>query len=283
MGYDGVVITDSLGMQGVRTKYGDDRVPVLALKAGVDMLLMPPNLDLAYNAVLDAVRNGELTEARLDVSVRRILRLKWNRCIVQNPYVDVANVPHVVGTPEHLEAANEITDHTTTLVKNDGVLPLQPDSGKSVLVTGWGVSPTRRVADELAERGLPTQVIQTGTSPSQAAIDNAADAANTHDLVVVVTYRTHLAEYAAQRDLVRRLIATGTPVIAVAARDAYDVRYFPDVNAYLATYGYGGVSLDALGRVLFGEVNPVGKLPVTIPSVDDPATPLYDYGHGLSY
>ncbi|MBA2698984.1 MAG: hypothetical protein H0U61_09475 [Nocardioidaceae bacterium] len=52
MGYNGVVITDSLGMQGVRDKYGDARVPVLALKAGVDMLLMPPDLDLAYNAVL---------------------------------------------------------------------------------------------------------------------------------------------------------------------------------------------------------------------------------------
>ncbi len=51
LGYDGVVVTDSLGMEGVRTKYGDERVPVLALKAGVDQLLNPPHLDLAWNAV----------------------------------------------------------------------------------------------------------------------------------------------------------------------------------------------------------------------------------------
>ena len=50
LGYDGVVVTDSLGMEGVRTKYGDDRVPVLALQAGVDQLLNPPNLDVAWNA-----------------------------------------------------------------------------------------------------------------------------------------------------------------------------------------------------------------------------------------
>jgi beta-N-acetylhexosaminidase len=62
--YDGVVITDSLGMQGVRDTYGDDRVPVLALQAGVDMLLMPPNMDLAYNSVLQAVRSGELSRHR---------------------------------------------------------------------------------------------------------------------------------------------------------------------------------------------------------------------------
>ena len=64
LGYDGVVVTDSLGMAGVREKYGDDRVPVLALKAGVDQLLIPPELDVAYNAVLDAVAAGELTEER---------------------------------------------------------------------------------------------------------------------------------------------------------------------------------------------------------------------------
>lgn len=58
LGYDGVVVTDSLGMQGVREKYGDDRVPVLALKAGVDQLLNPPSLDIAWNAVLTAVRQG---------------------------------------------------------------------------------------------------------------------------------------------------------------------------------------------------------------------------------
>src|SRR6476646_1611225 len=62
LGYDGVVVTDSLGMEGVRTKYGDDRVPVLALKAGVDQLLNPPDLGVAWNAVLNAVRGGELTE-----------------------------------------------------------------------------------------------------------------------------------------------------------------------------------------------------------------------------
>ena len=57
LGYDGVVITDALTMQGVRDDFGDDRIPVLALKAGVDQLLMPApgKLDIAYHAVLDAV------------------------------------------------------------------------------------------------------------------------------------------------------------------------------------------------------------------------------------
>ncbi len=118
MGYDGVVITDALDMAGASETYGNDRVPVLALKAGVDMLLMPPELDVAFNAVLDAVGSGELTEERIDTSVRRILTLKQSLGIVDDPYVDPADLPAHVGTPEHLATLQEITDGTTTLVRN---------------------------------------------------------------------------------------------------------------------------------------------------------------------
>jgi beta-N-acetylhexosaminidase len=284
MGYDGVVITDALGMQGVRDKYGDARVPVLALKAGVDMLLMPPKFDLAYNAVLDAVRSGEITERRVDRSVSRILRLKWRLGLVDDPYVDEAAVADRVGTPEHLAAAGRITDGTTTLLKNDGgLLPLAQDSGQGALVTGWGVSTTATVARGLERRGMTADVFETGTNPSAAQVEAAAAQAQSHDLAVVVTNAAWRDGNAGQRTLVNRLVETGTPVVAVAARDPYDIAYFPDVPAYLATYGYTGVSLQSMLRVLFGEVQPVGRLPVTVPAAGDPAEPLYPFGAGLGY
>lgn len=120
LGYDGVVVTDSLGMEGVRTKYGDDRVPVLALKAGVDQLLNPPKLDVAWNAVLQAVRGGELTEARLDESILRVLRLKAKLGLLKDPYVTRRGVDRVVGIPSHLKAADRIAERTTTLLVNSG-------------------------------------------------------------------------------------------------------------------------------------------------------------------
>ncbi|MDQ4008419.1 MAG: glycoside hydrolase family 3 protein [Actinomycetota bacterium] len=283
MGYDGVVVTDALGMAGVREKYGDDRVPVLALKAGADMLLMPPDLELAYGAVLDAVRSGELTRSRIDTSVRRVLRLKWDLGLADDPYVDVSEVPAKVGTPEHKAAAQDLTDRSTTLVKNDGVLPLSADSGQSVLVTGWGASTTATIAEKMERRRATVDVLETGTNPSGPEVDAAVAAAEAHDVTVVVSYRAWQDAHAGQRDLVRRLTATGEPVIAVAARDAYDVAYFPGVPAYLTTYGWAGVSLESLVRVLYGEQDPVGRLPVTIPTADDPATALYPFGHGLGY
>jgi len=283
MGYDGVVITDSLGMAGVREKYGDDRVPVLALKAGVDMLLMPPNLNLAYNSVLDAVRNGELSEKRINTSVERILRLKWDLGLVEDPYVDVSAVGDVVRAPEHLQAAQSLTDRTTTLVKNDGTLPLVPGTGKSVFVTGWGVTTTATIADKIRQRGDRAAVYETGLNPNQAKIEAAVAQAATHDVTVVVTNRAWMNAYAGQRELVRRLTATGKPVIAVAARDAYDIAYFTEVPAYVATFSYSAVSLESAVRVIYAEVNPQGRLPVTIPTADGPGTTLYPFGHGESY
>ncbi|MGH8822965.1 MAG: glycoside hydrolase family 3 protein [Jiangellaceae bacterium] len=281
LGYDGVVVTDSLGMQGVRDKYGDDRIPVLALKAGVDMLLMAQDLELAYNSVLDAVRDGELSERRIDQSVYRILRLKFQRGLFHNPFVDVDKVDDVVGVPEHYAEAQRITDATTTLVANDAdLLPLAADS-RNVLVTGWGVATTQTLANAIGRRGPTSEVYQTGANPSQAVIDHAVARAEANDLVVVTTMNAWNPNR--QRDLVKALVATGKPVVVIGVRDAYDIAYFTEAETYLATYSYTVSALEAVTKVLFGEIAPVGRLPVTIPIAGDPDTALYPYGHGLGY
>ena len=99
LGYKGVIVTDSLGMQGVRDNYGDAEVAVRALLAGVDQLLMPPDMDDAYDAVIEAVSSGRISPSELDAHVRRVLGLKYRRGIVARPYVDTSAVDSVVGTP----------------------------------------------------------------------------------------------------------------------------------------------------------------------------------------
>src|SRR5699024_11440953 len=79
MGYDGLIITDSLGMAGVNEIYPSEEVPVEALKAGADVLLNPPNVDAAYNGVLDAVGLGGISEDRLDGWGFRILAEKMDK------------------------------------------------------------------------------------------------------------------------------------------------------------------------------------------------------------
>ncbi|GAB3439737.1 glycoside hydrolase family 3 protein [Phycicoccus ginsengisoli] len=287
LGFKGVIVTDSLGMQGVRDKYGDAEVAVRGLSAGVDQLLMSPSMDEAYNAVIDAVESGRIPMADVDAKVRRVLELKWDRGIVAKPYVDPAALDSVVGTPEHLATANAITDRTTTLVKNDDrTLPLAV-SGKKVLVTGYGVTTTQTLADALASKGAATTVKQTGSSPTDAQVAAAVAAAQGQDAVVVTTMKawdTSVTDRrGGQQKLVEQLLATGKPVIVVATRDPYDIAYFTDAPTYLATYSYSPVAIESVARVIAGEVNPTGKLPVDIPVKGDPATVLYPFGHGLSY
>jgi beta-N-acetylhexosaminidase len=287
LGYDGVIITDSLEMAGVRKLFSDAEVAIRALNAGADQLLMTPDMTEVFPAVVAAVENGEITERELDAKVRRVLELKYDRGIAADPYVDLAAIGSVVGTPEHLASADAISDRTHTLVKNDdGVLPLAA-AGKNVLVTGYGVTATQTLAGGLAGRGANTTVLQTGTSPTDAQVSAAVAAAASADVVVVTTMKawdTAVTDRrGGQQKLVKQLLATGKPVIVVATRDPYDIAYFTEAPTYLATYSYNAVSMASLARVITGEVAPSGKLPVDIPVAGDPTTPLYPFGHGLGY
>ncbi|MDO0933328.1 glycoside hydrolase family 3 protein [Streptomyces sp. DG2A-72] len=290
LGYDGVVVTDSLGMEGVRTKYGDDRVPVLALKAGVDQLLNPPKLDVAWNAVLKAVEDGELTEARLDESVLRILRLKAKLGLFDAPYVSPSGVDRNVGTPAHLAAADRIAERTTTLLVNEGgLLPLSAGEHPRLLVVGADPAspsgttgpPTAVLAAALTGLGFTATRLSTGTAPTSATTSAAVAAAGEADAVVVGTY--NVTASSTQKALVQELLATGKPVVAVATRNPYDVAQLPAVQAYLASYSWTDVELRAAARVIAGRVRPRGKLPVPVQRADDPARVLYPVGHGLSY
>ncbi|TDO93300.1 glycoside hydrolase family 3 protein [Enemella evansiae] len=287
LGYDGVVITDALTMQGVREKYGDAEVAVRALEAGVDQLLMCPAIQPAIAAINEALGSGRLTEADLDAKVRRILRMKFRRGMVAQPLADIAAINGIVGTAAHQATAAKVSDRTVTLVKNDAkALPLKP-AGTSILVTGYGVSTTQVTADELTKRGATARAMQTGTSPSDATIASVVAAAQSVDTVIVLTNKAWdtavTDKTAGQQKLVKQLLATDKTIIVVAVRDPYDIAYFDQAPTYVATYSYSPVTPPSLVRVLTGEVNPQGKLPVDIPVAGAPQTVLYPYGHGLSY
>ncbi|MFI5524900.1 glycoside hydrolase family 3 protein [Streptomyces platensis] len=290
LGYDGVVVTDSLGMEGVRVKYGDARVPVLALKAGVDQLLNPPDLALAHGAVLTALKDGELTERDLDAKLLRILLLKERRGLFKDPYTTHRAVDRLVGTRAHLATADRITDRTTTLLRNDtGILPLSRLREGRVLVagvdaaapSGTGGPPTTVLARALTELGFTATALSTGQSPTQQRIDEAVAALRERDAVVVATYNVTAAS--GQRKLVEALLATGKPVVQLAVRNPYDIAQLTGVMAALASYSWTDVELRAAARVIAGQRNPAGRLPVPIMRADAPTRALYQMGHGLTY
>ncbi|MET9319057.1 glycoside hydrolase family 3 N-terminal domain-containing protein [Streptomyces sp. NPDC003038] len=275
LGFRGVVVTDALDMAGVRQKYGDGRVPVLALKAGCDQLLNPPDLGLAYRSVLAAVESGELTEERIGESVLRILELKSRRGLFEEAHPAARRVDALVGAPGHLKAADEIAAATTTLLANPvNLLPFDPAARPRLLVTGTDpVSPTGTTGPPTAV--LARELAALGCAATALPPARAVAAAPGHAAVLVCTYNVPEGD-GEQRALVTRLLATGVPVVVVAIRNPYDPARLPTCAAEVATYSWTDVELRAAARVMTGAVRPAGRLPVPVPG-------RYPLGHGLTY
>ena len=276
LGYNGVVVTDALSAAALEAIPPAQRA-VEGVEAGDDLLLMPDSLPDSVRAVLDAVRDGAISEQRIDESVTRILTLKDRLGLFTDPYP----TNDAVGTPGQLATMTGIAQASMTLVKNNhSVLPLADGSGKHLLVSGWGASSTQILAAAIATHGVTTQRVYTGSSPGAATIAAAVAAAQQNDLTVATT--NNAWGDTGQQSLIKALLATGKPVIVVALGGPYDIAYFDEAPTFLAAYGYQPNSLTGITNSLFG-TNPTGRLPVTIPVAGHPDQPLYRWGTGLSY
>lgn len=265
--YNGVVITDALdaaALAGIPA----DQIVLDAVRAGVDQLLMPTDVPRAIRTVLDAVAAGTIPEARIDQSVRRILTMKRQLGLFENPYV---STPPVVGTDAHQATMAGIAQRSITVLR-DSHLPVP--AREKVLVTGWGASTTTNLTAALTARGRTATRFYTG-SPGAAVIAQAVAASAASDVTVVTTSNVYADS--AQARLVNALLATGRPVIVAAVNGPYDIAFVPSAPGYVLSYGYRPVSLNALADVLTGAARATGRLPVTIRSADGSRV-LFPYG-----
>jgi beta-N-acetylhexosaminidase len=128
MGFKGLIVTDAMTMRGITTAFGAQEAARKAVQAGVDMVLLPPELPGVVQALARAVREGTIPQARVDESVRRILELKARLGLPNNRYVDIGQLPLKIASKPHLEQARRMFERSVTLVKNErDVLPLSPE------------------------------------------------------------------------------------------------------------------------------------------------------------
>jgi beta-N-acetylhexosaminidase len=276
LGFDGLIVTDALEMGALAPFWTQREIAVMALQAGADVLLLPSDLDEAMDGVLDAVRSGQIKEKRINASVLRILRTKYDRGLFADPFADPSMVDEVVGTPEHLAVADEVARTATTLIRNEGSL-LPAETSETVLVVGPAASADTEA--RLRELGVGVTRAPVSTTPTDAERSAAVAAAADADLVLVTT--TNARGNAGQRELVAELAGTGTPTVAAAIALPYDAGFVPEADAVLATYSSRPVAMRALADVLTGTAAPGGRLPVTVHAPD--GTVAYPYGHGLEY
>lgn len=256
LGFTGVITTDALDMKGVRTRYSDGEIAIRAIEAGIDQLLDPPSPMLARDAVVAAVRDGRLTEDRIEQSVRRILALKARRGYGSAPDPDQQGLD-IIGSDDHRATAAGIARDAITIVRDQyGSIPL---ARGSVLVTGWGDQAVPGLAAGLGQDRMVESLI-TGAEPDEDGIDQAVRRAAAVDQVVLIT--SSAWRYPGQATLAARLAAAGRPPIVVSARDPYDLFVLPERASLITGYSATPATIDAIAAVLLARQPALGHLPV---------------------
>jgi len=270
MRFDGLIITDSLGMGALAKSVGTVKAAVMAAKAGADVLLFGADRDFdpskeieVYDALVAAARKGEIPLNRIDQAVRRTLAAKERFGLLDAAAIPVRSqdIPFAVGSPENRQAALDIAKASVTL-RHDR-LKLLPFKKEDRVLLVW---PKRAADDPVDALELPegARLLRVGNEPTAAELHEAVLAASRADKVVVMTYDA--TKKPAQRDLVRAFLAVKpNGVVHVALGAPYDLSLFPNVPAAVATYGDVPASVTALSMALFGKTAFTGRLPVWLP------------------
>jgi len=277
LGFRGIVVTDSLEMDGIKKHYGNGEVAVAAVNAGVDVLLLPPDAVEAIDAVERAVKSGEISEKRIDESVKKILYAKQRLGLDKNRTTDIEKIGNIVSSPENIELADEIAGKAVTVIKDEKrLLPLNPSDKRRVF--GLVLTPVVDAAsgmtflDTFRERfpDAQTEWVNSRVPEAQlAAIEKAVAAA---DIVVVAT----LSRLATGRNIgipdkhlgiIKKMASQKKPVVWVCLGSPYLLRIAPEIGTILCTFSYSENSQEAAVRALTGESRISGKMPVSIPGV----------------
>lgn len=271
MGYDGVIVTDSMEMKAIADNWGVPEASVLAIEAGVDLVLIPHTLAsqrASREAILRAVKDGRISESRLDHSVARLTALKQRYNLGERRFADPNALGHLLRTPEHLAVQREIAELSVTLVRNDsGAVPLKLDAGEKVLVMGMHGT-VASLASAARKRWGNVDAVEL-KGEREEVLKQAMAAASGAGAIIMVTCPSEPwkppTDQALQTEIVKAINGLGKKLVVVAVREPYELRKFPEIGAYVCTYGYREGSMDAAAALIFGGIEPRGTLPVTIP------------------
>jgi beta-N-acetylhexosaminidase len=284
LGFRGLVVTDAMNMGGLTRRYSEDEAAVRAIEAGADLLLQPPHPRQAIDAVERAVQSGRLTEARIDVSVRRILIAKDRLRLQHGATVDPRDVGRIVASPEHRATAELVALRSITLVRDErNLVPLTAAARRilSITYTDAGSRSAGVTFDgvlKAAGRQVRSVRVDPRTTPAEyAALRRQADSV---DVVLVSAYvspREYKGTVSATGGFgafVEGMAAERVPVVAVSFGSPYLLSDFPSVPAYMLAWGGCGACQRAAARALLGGAPITGRLPVSLP-------PRYPVGAGI--
>ncbi len=291
--HEGLVFTDSMTMDAVAKMLSPAEAAVRAVKAGNDIVLHTPDEAAAFAAIKAAVESGEIDRAQVDASVTRILRAKARLGLHRARAVDLGAVSAVVGGRAHQAVADEVSQRSITLIKDDqGQVPLRLPRESNLLYlsvldypSGWAIAaPSRTFAPELRRRWPGVTAIELSDRTTPAELDLVRATAPRYDAIVVSMFvraasasgRMDLAPPVTRllQDLARGAVERRVPMVATIFGNPYAAAAVPELPAVLLTYDFYDRPEMSAVRALAGEAPIGGRLPIALPG-------LFPVGHGL--
>ncbi|MGE5243431.1 MAG: glycoside hydrolase family 3 protein [Betaproteobacteria bacterium] len=286
LGFDGLVYTDSMSMAAVATIASPGEAAVRAVLAGVDEVVHSPDPMAVFAALRKAVETGRISRARLDESVRRILRAKASLGLQMQRRVDLDAVPAIVGGRAHEAVAAEAAARSITLVKDDRhQVPLAVDARTPILYlsvldypSGWRIAaPSRTFIPELKKRWPDVTAIEVSDHTPISEMDLVRAIVPRYRAVIASVFvraasasgRMDLGAEPARllRDLAQITARSGVPYIVCLFGNPYTATFLPDVPAMLLTYDFYDLPEQAAVRAIAGEAPIGGRLPIALPGM----------------
>lgn len=281
LGFEGVIVSDAMDMHAIKQGEHLGEECVRASSAGIDLLLVtadPADHKRAWKGLTREYQYDLQFRETCEKSVERIMSLKsW--------LSDHKTIPglEVIGCTEHLAVADEIAEHSVTLVRDDAhLLPLiiNPEHRIVVIIP----QPADLTPADTSSYELPALAafvrqhhhkvdeIIIPFAPNEEVIYKTLKQTQGAALVIIGTLNAF--DCPAQADLVNLVLQKGIPTIVAALRMPYDLTAFDKAPTYLCTYSIQSPSMNALAKILFGKLKAQGYLPVSIPG-------LYPNGYRL--
>ncbi len=277
LGFSGVIVSDCLEMQAIAATFGTARAAVMALEAGIDLVLVSHHYELqcaSIEAIRSAYADGRLSPQAIEQAVERVLQLKARYLSWDTLLTPTATPPPTIGCPAHLQLQRESYQRSTTLIRNeDALLPLHLEAEEQIII----LSPQRNTATMVEDRYYSDETLAAiirryhplvGILPVESETEEDGykqllQTTSASAVFIIATVNAHLD--AGQAALVRSLVASKRRTIVIAVRNPYDLSVFPQAHTLLATYEYTQPALVAAARVIFGKSESQGHLPVHIP------------------
>lgn len=277
MGFKGLVFTDAMDMGGITENYWSGEAAVMAINAGVDMVLIPPNFESTFRFVVKAVRDGRIPMHRIDQAVKRILQAKLELGLNKKPAFDIQELEAVLAKPEFLQKSEEIANAAMTLLRDrKNALPFHAEELDSVLVV------TITDEENRAQRGAPLNrevakripVVRTAyvdpRTTQEELLGTLAKCDSSQAVIVGAfvnwgSYKGSVTLPDTTAKLLAALFKIEKPMVVISFGSPYVLRQIADAPSYLCAYGTKPLAVRAAIRAIFGEIPLTAKLPVTIP------------------